>query len=442
MKKTITLYSYALFFCLFPLALAAQQKKYPSTLLWRITGPWLSTPSYLYGTIHMTDRRLFYFSDSLYRCLEKAEGFAMEINPDTALNSLFLSLFSNNNPVQHDTLSSAAFIAGAKQLENESGVPAGKITQKQLWLYSYKAGQEKKEGDMDSPVDTYLYNIAKRQGKKVGGIEDLADQLGLLKEMRTAVDADPLLYKSGNQLKMEELKAIYVNQDLDRLEAFMLDVDTVFRDHLLYRRNKKMAFRIDSMARVRSYLFAVGAAHLPGEKGLIALLHARGYKVEPIFSTQKIAPEAYHYKAIELPWPTLHDEGNGYTVQIPGKPLPIKSPAGDIVQLYEDFGTSIVYYTMMVHYPSVTNNTDSLELSMAKKIAGGRVERTDTVTCNGIRGVELRTAMIGKYFYRIRAFLKGHNMYVLMTSLKTETPLGKADNDRFFNSLIMTAAKD
>ena len=67
---------------------AFAQQKYPSTLLWRITGKVLSHPSYLYGTMHVQDRRLFYFGDSLYSAIEKTESFAMEINPDGTLTKL------------------------------------------------------------------------------------------------------------------------------------------------------------------------------------------------------------------------------------------------------------------------------------------------------------------------------------------------------------------
>lgn len=60
--------------------IAAQQAT-AKTLLWRISGKGLQNPSYLYGTMHLFDRRLFYFGDSVYNSIEKTEGFAMELNP-------------------------------------------------------------------------------------------------------------------------------------------------------------------------------------------------------------------------------------------------------------------------------------------------------------------------------------------------------------------------
>lgn len=75
-------------FCLFT-SIAFSQTKWPNTFLWRITGKGLSKPSYLYGTIHLQDRRLFQFSDSLYHFVETAEGFALEVDFNEFLDSVF-----------------------------------------------------------------------------------------------------------------------------------------------------------------------------------------------------------------------------------------------------------------------------------------------------------------------------------------------------------------
>jgi uncharacterized protein YbaP (TraB family) len=73
------------------LSSTAQKKVYPNTLLWRITGNGLTKPSYLFGTMHLNDRRLFHFSDSLYNYLEKAEAFAMEVDADEMMRALIIS---------------------------------------------------------------------------------------------------------------------------------------------------------------------------------------------------------------------------------------------------------------------------------------------------------------------------------------------------------------
>lgn len=424
--------------CAFMLSPRAQIKKYPSTLLWRITGKELSKPSYLFGTMHVTDRSVFYFSDSLYRCLERAEGYAMELDPDTAFTALFRSIFSEDTSgLVKDAVDKQAFAHTAKRMEAELGIPASRVTKKQLWLYSFKSGHDKKPDDMDAPVDTYLYNIARRQGKWVGGIEDLEDQVNLMEELGSKFDADALLDKAKDKAGLEEITRIYKAQDLDRIVAWTDNADSSFHDAQLNRRNLKMARRIDSMASLRSIFFAVGAAHLPGKAGLIKLLRDKGYTVEPILSDKKIAPEDYTYKAVDIPWKTVQDEDSICQVQMPGNPFPIHLANTFTMHCFPDLGTGILYFFIAYEYPFPPGNPDSLLSVMSKAMArNGDIEKQATVESNGARGVELHTSKQG-YFYRVRTLLKGKTLYVVMTGSEKKKLIDNAESERFFSSLVI-----
>jgi len=51
---------------------------------------------------------------------------------------------------------------------------------------------------------------------------------------------------------------------------------------LVYSRNRRWAERLAQMMPERSLMVCVGAGHLPGEQGLLQLLRARGFTVEPM----------------------------------------------------------------------------------------------------------------------------------------------------------------
>src|SRR5580765_6625301 len=56
-------------------------KKYPS-LLWEITGNGLQKPSYLFGTMHVSDKLAFHLGDSFYNAIKNVQVVALETNPE------------------------------------------------------------------------------------------------------------------------------------------------------------------------------------------------------------------------------------------------------------------------------------------------------------------------------------------------------------------------
>src|SRR5579871_2249156 len=74
---------------LLSLAASAQARRQPYTLLWRISGKDLKEPSYLFGTMHVKDKRVFGFSDSVMLAIQKCKSFALEVHPDSSVRMLF-----------------------------------------------------------------------------------------------------------------------------------------------------------------------------------------------------------------------------------------------------------------------------------------------------------------------------------------------------------------
>src|SRR5512138_3886247 len=83
MKKTTFILSGIIQMLLF---LYGSGNLYAQSVLWKITDN-AAHVSYLYGTIHITDNRVFEWSDSVYACIEKCEVFAGEV--DMSPSNLF-----------------------------------------------------------------------------------------------------------------------------------------------------------------------------------------------------------------------------------------------------------------------------------------------------------------------------------------------------------------
>ena len=61
------------------------------TLLWEITGNGMQKPSYLYGTMHVSNKVAFYLGSPFFKALSSVDKVALELDPepwfDKVLNS-------------------------------------------------------------------------------------------------------------------------------------------------------------------------------------------------------------------------------------------------------------------------------------------------------------------------------------------------------------------
>ena len=75
----------------------------------------------------------------------------------------------------------------------------------------------------------------------------------------------------------EKLQDAYRRGDLDLMDSLdnLLEQSLGFREKFMYRRNEIQANSIDSIIRHKSLFARVGAAHLPGSRGVIELLRKR-----------------------------------------------------------------------------------------------------------------------------------------------------------------------
>ena len=149
------------------------------------------------------------------------------------------------------------------------------------------------ETDMDCKstdgMEMMIMEASHPYNKPINGLETLEFQAGIFDSIPYEEQAKELVnyidsaaeYRQMNQ----ELATVYKNQDLDKIDALSAKGDpgmSRYMDLLLYDRNRKWARSLDSLLNGKSLLVAVGAAHLPGENGVINLLRREGYTLTPV----------------------------------------------------------------------------------------------------------------------------------------------------------------
>jgi len=154
----------------------------------------------------------------------------------------------------------------------------------------------KQQPDFDAQnlFDGFFQKAAMETGKAVGGLETLDAQIKLLYQgksiERQVTDLMCLIDHTDYTVSMlERLRAAFFAQDLEAIAALTeekmgnaCDATAEEQDQLIYTRNAEWAAKLPAIMQTAPTLFAVGAAHLPSERGLLSLLRKAGYEVTAV----------------------------------------------------------------------------------------------------------------------------------------------------------------
>ncbi|NML20475.1 hypothetical protein HHL16_06300 [Pseudoflavitalea sp. G-6-1-2] len=328
---------------LFPMFLHAQKTIKPG-MFWRITGNGLSKPSYLLGTMHLKDKRIFNFPDSMYAAIEQTEGMAIEMAPVTGTDS---AAAAEENLLLKPLLSAAQFRRIEQKLKTAFDKKPEEVTFSEFESYCrLQVINLDPKNNMSSVMDNYLYAIASRKGKWMGAVEERHD------EARSNPKQEAVSYIDGFLKTDKELRAgidtmveIYSSNDLDRM---MKRYGSVADDKVMVTRNQNMVRRIDSLIRVRTMFFAVGAAHLGQDVGLVSLLRHKGYTVEPVVSGKRIPMEEHLFSqtALAESWITVNGLDSLYSIRMPGKPSEVLNKPDAEMLVFADDLAGMAYLTL------------------------------------------------------------------------------------------------
>jgi uncharacterized protein YbaP (TraB family) len=264
------------------------------SLGWRISGNGLKQPSYIYGTMHVSDKRVFNFGAKVTKAFEGSKAYAMELDPEKAMSpSVLTSMMMTDGNTIKKLISDSDYRFADSLIKISTGFSLVLFDKMEPILVSALL-EESSMGmsisdtsNMSDEMDLYFYKKAKKQKKKLIGIETVDEQIGALHSLTYAEQAKQLSETIAEMKKPADsgegdLLKYYVSQDLDSLLALSDEsqMPAKFYKALVTDRNVKMADRIDGFIKKESTFIAVGALHLPGTDGVVALLRKKGYTVE------------------------------------------------------------------------------------------------------------------------------------------------------------------
>jgi hypothetical protein len=294
MKKLLWL----AFFALPVLSVKSQETKLKkadpdNTLLWRITGKNLAKPSYIFGTMHMICADDIEVSDSLKQAIKSADEVYLELNMNNIMEMMgaMTHMTMRNDTTLADLMTPAQYKKVKDYFNEHSSIlPFSMIETYKPLLAASTIMEQATKCDHIISMEELIMQEAKNGSKDIKGLETMNYQLSIFDSIPYKLQARQLLDmvenagKNDDAKEMEELTNAYRNQELNKMEI-LTKTDMGMKDYsdlLLYNRNRNWVRKIDEYLSKKSLVVAVGAGHLPGDKGIINLLRKAGYKVEPV----------------------------------------------------------------------------------------------------------------------------------------------------------------
>lgn len=273
----------------------AQNEKENNTLLWKISGNGLDKPSYLFGTIHMICTDDAVLSDNMKKAINTCDEVYFEVDMDNLFE--MMGAINKMKMLGDTTLKDLLSEVDYKKVKSYFEKKGSMLPFSMLETYKpMLAASTLEEGSMPcdntSMMEQVIMKEAKGYNKKIKGLETMSYQAGVLDSIPYKLQAAQLVEYidkankgENDNAELKEMFKAYKSQDLKRLEALMVETDagmSGFTDILLYHRNQNWVEKLKTLLPAKSLLIAVGAGHLPGDKGVLNLLRKEGYKVTPV----------------------------------------------------------------------------------------------------------------------------------------------------------------
>ena len=288
-------------------AAVAQDSKYPygQGLLWKIEKDGVEAPSYVFGTYHARSRGIVSIPKDVKEvsdALRKATTLGLEIvrlvDPDLETRMVY----REGTLLDGRTLD---MIVGREMMDKLRAI-ARKRRVHTAFLHALKpiaaiglvSGSDEQwalAADNKIVLDNWIEIEAIRQGKKIVPVEDRFEHFFVYPQLPEDEQVRLLKWHVARFASLEER----VKRNVDAYRARNIDVfydvwkeelaqlspkgAKIWHRALLGYRNEQMVEFGAEYFEAGGFFMAVGALHLPGDDGVLALLAARGFKVSRVW---------------------------------------------------------------------------------------------------------------------------------------------------------------
>lgn len=261
-------------------------------LLWEISKPGIP-PSYLFGTIHSEDPAVVNLPAAVQQAFAESGTIVLELLMDKdAMMYSATAMLMMDGRLLPDVIGQPLYDRVAPVIATR-GITEPVLSRMKPWAVAVTLSvPAQKTGQV---LDLVLYQEAVKQAKAVKGLETMQEQLDLFDGMPEADQitllSDAVEYYPELDDMYRQMLAAYHARDLGALlqindsykEKGNQQMADDFQRRVIDERNQRMAERAQPMLQTGRAFIAVGALHLPGDKGLLNLLEQQGYRIRRVY---------------------------------------------------------------------------------------------------------------------------------------------------------------
>lgn len=274
-------------------------------LLWKLEKPG-EKPSFLFGTMHMTDPRVTTLPPDAQKAYDAAGTIVIETTDVLDKQKMMVAMLKEPDLMMFtDSTTLASLLspddaAAMNAALDARGIPPATVAKMKPWMLSammaLPACELARQSGGAPVLDVRLAEGAKASGKPVEGLETAESQLRAMASLPLAFHMKGLVdtLKLGDKVNdiNETMIVLYQRGDTGMFwplfRAAMPDQQddpagyAAFEETMITSRNKVMVEHAEPILARGNVFMAVGALHLPGPEGLVEDFRKAGYTVTPV----------------------------------------------------------------------------------------------------------------------------------------------------------------
>lgn len=254
--------------------------------------------AHVFGTIHLADPDIVTLPAPVLSAFEKSTSLAVEAVLDDAATQVLAQAMALPADRSLQDLVPLDVFTKATMAAAPYGLQPAQLSRLKPWalamLITVPPDEIIRRSQGQPALDVFLTTRARQAGKPVRGLETMQEQIAVFDDLpqdeQAAFLSAAAIDVQAKQQLMAAMKEAYLRRDLEAVrraaqegtpEAERAAADRL--EHgLIDARNQRMVDRMTQSFDGGAFV-AIGALHLPGDNGVLALLERQGYTLKRVY---------------------------------------------------------------------------------------------------------------------------------------------------------------